>query len=123
MSSPIKVAINEGGFAFASDSINIFMGLRFQDGGEVRVLRIGDGGRSQFETIPALAATDPTMIIPKDFALVLLEELLRHFQGASDLHTVRSDYLHERGRVDKMLEQFMSLSRQALDKIPDGPDA
>lgn len=117
----IRVAINEGGFAFASDSLHIFMGLKFSDG-DIRIMRIGDEGRSTLEMASPLEATGPTMVIPRDFAIVLMNALLKHFEGASDMHTLRSDFLHERGRVDKMMEHVMASSRQALDKVPDGTD-
>ena len=118
----IRVAINEGGFAFASDSLHIFMGLKFPDG-DTRIMKISEDGRSVLETVPPLASSGPTMIIPRDFAIVLLNALLRHFEGASDMHTVRTDLLHERARVDKMIDHTMSMSRQALDKLSDGSQA
>jgi len=117
----IRVAINEGGFAFASDSLHIFMGLRFPDG-DTRIMRIGDDGHNRLETVSPLEATGPTMIIPRDFAIVLMNALLKHFEGASDMHTLRSDFLHERGRVDKMMEHVLFVAGKALDKVPDGTD-
>jgi hypothetical protein len=117
----IRVAINEGGFAFASDSLHIFMGLKFSDG-DIRIMRIGDEGRSTLEMASPLEATGPTMIIPRDFAIVLMNALLKHFEGASDMHTLRSDFLHERGRVDKMMEHVLFVAGKALDKVPDGTD-
>ena len=40
----------------------------------------------------------------------LLDALLRHYQGASDMHTVRADLLHERGRVDKLTDAMIKIA-------------
>src|SRR6266704_3952615 len=101
--SHIRVAINEGGFAFANDSVHILMGMRFGND-RTRMMRIGEDGRHHFEDVESHQTTGATMEIPRDFAIALLNALLRHFEGASDMHTVRADLLHERGRVDKMMD-------------------
>jgi hypothetical protein len=41
----------------------------------------------------------------------LTSALVRFYEGAPDMHLVRSDMLHERGRVDKMIEFIMQAER------------
>ena len=51
-----------------------------------------------------------TIALDDDEARALLDALLRHYQGASDMHTVRSDLLHERARVDKLTEAIIRIA-------------
>jgi len=80
--------------------------------GTRHILQI-DGGMRNWEEVPANPATnDPavTIALEDDEARALLDALLRHYQGASDMHTVRSDLLHERGRVDKLTEAIIRIA-------------
>jgi hypothetical protein len=76
-----------------------------------------DGGR-EWQEIEDLVAggngVNLTMALEDDEARQLLQELLNHYQGATDMHTVRADLIHERGRVDKMMEHVMSVNAEAV---------
>lgn len=77
-----------------------------REGGNRRVRRFHrDTNVVEWEEItdPAIGV-EATMILSNDEARALLDALLRHYQGASDMHTVRSDLLHERARVDKLTD-------------------
>jgi hypothetical protein len=98
------------------------------DGISVRVTLEGDGGRlillpgedgstrwEPFDPASALGGAAPylTIRLPGEAGRALLDALLRHYDGASDLHTVRSDLLHERGRVDQLMAVMMNLAARA----------
>lgn len=50
-------------------------------------------------------ATDPgpSVTLDDDMAVALLDALARHYRRATDTGTLRADYEHERGRVDKAI--------------------
>ena len=93
----------------------------FNDGIVVRVLMEGDGSRmilrigendvTQWVPFEPGLSAEPylTVRLPEDAGRALLDALLRHYEGASDMHTVRSDLLHERGRVDKLTDSLIRL--------------
>lgn len=98
------------------------------DGIAVRVTEEGDGHRMllhygedgsarwrPFEPQPGL---DPgiTMTLTDEAARVLLDALLRHYEGASDMRTVRSDLLHERDRVDRLIKFIQDIIIQAAQR-------
>ena len=100
----------------------------FSDGISVRLTRDDDGGRriavpgeggylrwEEFSPEQAVTGTGPglTIRLPDEAARALLDALLRHYQGASDMHTVRSDLLHERDRVDKITDALIRLTDTA----------
>jgi hypothetical protein len=119
--SAIRVAINEGGFMYAQDKLSIFIGQRMGHDG-TRVLHFTADGTMQWTDVAPLEACQASMEIPRDFAYALMGALVRHFEGASDARQMRLDLLHERGRVDRMLEHVLAMARQSLDKLPDGTD-
>ncbi len=98
---------------FMVDGVAIYISEKF---GSIdrRILRIGENGSQTWGEIdPNGAACGPTIMLNGEAARALLDALLRHYQGASDMHTVRSDMLHERGRVDKLLGTISEIaSRQ-----------
>jgi hypothetical protein len=55
-------------------------------------------------------ALEPTLTLHESAARSLLDDLLQHYQGATDLHTVRGDLLNERSRVDKMLNSLIKIA-------------
>lgn len=61
------------------------------------------------------AMVAPTLLLGEDAARALLDALVRRYEGASDMHTVRSDLLHERGRVDKLTSGLMQIAIHATD--------
>jgi hypothetical protein len=100
----IKVRIGDN---FFQDGIDIFL-LREDMAGRY-MLRLNEEGFITWETIEQDGVVHrPTMTLPGDLARALLDALMRHYQGASDMHTVRQDLLHERRRVDKMLDAILS---------------
>jgi hypothetical protein len=102
------------------------------DGISVRITREGDGGRlimipgedgyvrwEEFSPGPVIGTDSGpwlTIRLPDDAGRALLDALLRHYQGASDMHTVRSDLLHERGRVDKLTDALIRLTDTAAQR-------
>lgn len=97
---------------FSMDSIAVQIVERYE-GHIPRVLKTGDGGMGPvWEDFPddGLAEAPLTMTLRNDVARALLDALLRHYQGASDMHTVRSDLLHERGRVDKLTDAVIRIA-------------
>jgi hypothetical protein len=93
------------------DSLAIWVLLKFEGQGR-RVLRLGDDNLTRnWEEVPDPALeVKPTLVLDNESARVLLDALLRHYQGASDMHTVRSDLLHERKRVDKLTDALIGIA-------------
>lgn len=94
----VCISITDG----RGDRPQMVMGLKGRDDGSVY---------SVWEQIPDdTLATSPTLTLGDDEARALLDALMRHYQGASDMHTVRQDLLHERGRVDKLTEAMIGIA-------------
>lgn len=104
----IKVRVADG-FAFSG---GVVVQVIQEEPGCRRILRMGENSALyQWEVVPDLpVAIEPTMAFDDDVARALLDALLRHYQGASDMHTVRSDLLHERGRVDKLTDAMIRIA-------------
>lgn len=66
-----------------------------------------------WDDVDPVAITEPTLKLPGEAARALLDALLRHYQGASDMHTVRADLLHERDRVDKLTSGLLQIAIHA----------
>jgi hypothetical protein len=99
----IKVHITDN---FQFDGISVYMGVSY--GYQSRtLLHFHEDGHAEYEHIDQPVSTNPSIVLTNDFGRALLDALLRYYQGASDMHTIRSDYLHERGRVDKMIDNLM----------------
>lgn len=98
---------------YGIDGVAITMGLRSGQG-ETAILRIDEQGNQNFEQHDTLTRIDnPTMRLTDDFARALLDALTRHYQGASDMHTVRADMLHERDRVDRLIGTLSAIAIDA----------
>jgi hypothetical protein len=101
---------------FLSDGISVRI---LNESDSVRLVLVpGEDGYTRWEPFDpqqALSATAPwlTIRLPDEAGRALLDALLRHYQGASDMHTVRSDLLHERGRVDKLTDAFIRMVDRA----------
>jgi hypothetical protein len=95
---------------FMADGIDIWIRMSY-DGGR-RMLHFRDG-QAQWDEIDG-SEQGPTLTIPDDAGRSLLEQLMRHYSGAQDLHTVRSDLLHERGRVDQLIRTVSELAGRAV---------
>lgn len=106
----IEVQLSDS-YAFSA-GVGIRFLRKFGDGSR-QILRLGDGiaTRAWEEASDLVMMENPaTLVLEEDEARALLEALLRRYQGASDMHTVRSDLLHERGRVDKLLATVTDLA-------------
>ncbi len=97
------------GSNFPMDGIDIWIALKSD--GERVFLQPGPDGIGNWErTDPASRPAHPTITLQDEAGRVLLDALLRYYEGASDMHTVRSDLLHERGRVDKLTDALIRLT-------------
>jgi hypothetical protein len=105
--SKIRIGITDN---MVIDGISVHMGFRISQQ-EVRVIHFDEQGRTVWETIDPMLSVEPSMLLSNDFGRALLDALLRHYQGASDMHTLRSDYLHERGRVDKLTDVIGDIAK------------
>lgn len=76
-----------------------------------RILRMAANSASyHWERVADGVAIEPSMVLDDEIGRPLLDALLRHYQGASDMHTVRADLLHERGRVDKLTDAVIGIA-------------
>ena len=98
---------------FMIDGLAIYVSIK--DGpADRRILHIRENGTAWDQVDPA-AVTEPTLKLPGEAARALLDALLRHYQGASDMRTVRADLLHERGRVDKLTDAIITIAKGTTD--------
>lgn len=79
-----------------------------------RVLHVAEAGRWNrwTELDPHGAAGEdvpPTIRLTDDQGRALLDALLRHYQGWSEQHALRADYLAERKRVDDLIANMGQL--------------
>jgi hypothetical protein len=114
----IEVRISEPNFSFASDSFGIYIILKIDETTR-SVMHMDQDGYVRWDEIdyPAGAEVKPSIMLQNDIGPLLLEALLRRYQGASDMHTVRADLLHERGRVDKLLDAQLRVNASMSDSI------
>lgn len=104
--SPIRVDLSD---SMEVDGLAIRIALRHGPD-EIVVLRV-NGEIQSFERVDPMMTTGATIRLSHDFARELMTKLVRYYQGASDMHTVRADLLHERGRVDKMIETISNIAK------------
>jgi len=97
---------------FMIDGLAIYISIKDSPNAR-RLLRLREDGMQEWEQIDPLTRVEPTLKLPGEAARALLDTLLRHYQGASDMHTVRQDLLHERNRVDKLTSGLMQIAIQA----------
>lgn len=112
--SELKVLIGDQ-FAFASDTIGVSIILQHSQE-ERSVLHFDTEGYAHWEAINEMAMTKPTLTLPNDVARALLDALTRHYQGASDMHTVRKDLIFERNRVDTLIAALLN-GKERDDKL------
>ena len=101
---------------FQIDGIAVYV-LMKHEGEVTRVMHITEAGFTQWEPVEDQVIPRPTFTLPNDVGRATLEALIRHYEGAPDLHTVRSDLLHERGRVDKLMNHLMGTATTAVDAL------
>lgn len=98
------------------DGIRVFLGYR---GHKVRnyVTGIYAHGVETASVDPGIADV-PTLTLPTEVAHVLLDALAEHFGGTSTQQAARADFVHERGRVDKLLDAVTRIATRAADVEP-----
>jgi hypothetical protein len=96
---------------FQLDGIKVYMGIRW-DADSFSMLHFQEHGHQIMERIDPRVESAPSMAMSDEFGRALLDALLRYYQGASDMHTLRADYLHERGRVDKLIATLSDIAEQ-----------
>lgn len=104
--SPIRVTVTDH---LNIDGVSIAIGLKL-DHDNIRVMHFGGNGLPVWEDQQIFVDVEPTMRLSHDFARALLDALLRYYQGSGDYHTLRADYIHERDRVDKMIDALIGIS-------------
>jgi len=88
------------------DGISAYL-LMKHEGEVTRVYHINEYGSGSWDVVEDGVISAPTFRMTDDLARELLDELMRYYQGASDMKSARADLLHERGRVDKLIEHIM----------------
>lgn len=97
---------------FPADGIDIWIALKGE--GSRMILQPGPDGIGTWEIVsPGQAPARPTITLQDEAARALLDALLRRYEGASDMRSVRSDLLHERERVDRMIGVVCGLASRA----------
>lgn len=103
------------GSNFVMDGIDIWISLK-TEGGRL-ILQPGLDGIPNLERVePGATSQHPTITLQDEAGRALLDALLRHYEGASDMHTVRSDLLHERGRVDNLIGFVQTIITEAAQR-------
>lgn len=62
------------------------------------------GARGLDTEVHDAAVVPPHLVVPEGLARALLDALAEHFGGTSVGRQARADFLHERGRVDKLID-------------------
>ena len=107
-SSPIRAHIMD---SFEPDGIGVILSLRYSESvDDIRVIHFDKLGIMSVDKYDPGTAVTPSFRVSNDFARALLDALLRHYQGASDLHQLRQDYMDERRRVDKLIDHMTKVN-------------
>ena len=93
--------------------------VRRVDTETLRVARVNSqGGWLDWEERPRNGLIEgATIVMTDEVARALLDALIRHYQGASDMHTVRADLLHERKRVDELTGALIGLASKSIETV------
>jgi hypothetical protein len=91
-----------------SDSVRIVAGVRGGNLGSTYLAGIGENGVQLTHVEPG--AEGPSFAMPVELAQVLLDALAEHFGGTSVGRQARADFVHERGRVDKLIETVSTIA-------------
>jgi hypothetical protein len=109
MNNGIDVFIND---RYSIDGVGIYI---VRGEGEIRHLMKFNGDMVEWVVVEDTVLPSPTFHINNGIGRAMLDALTRHYQGASDMHNVRSDYLHERGRVDKCIDALLKNNASLAD--------
>jgi hypothetical protein len=104
---PVQVHITD---SMMVDGIAVYVSQKFENHNR-QLLRIEGDMRSWKEITDPGIIEGPTFYLVGEEGQALTSALVRFYEGAPDMHLVRSDMLHERGRVDKMIEFIMQAER------------
>ena len=112
-SSPIRAHITD---SFEPDGIGVILSLRYSESiDDIRVIHFDKLGMMSVDKYDPGTVVTPSFRVPNDFARALLDALLRHYQGASDLHQLRQDYMDERSRVDLLVRHVNDVNLRLVD--------
>jgi hypothetical protein len=118
--SPYRVSVRPD-FLMAGISITFGMRRGYQEGYDILHFGEGEVTTQRWDHVDEGANIDqPTFRIQEEFAHALYEELGRYFQGQPDLTTARADLLHERLRVDKLVEAYEKLALRSIEAFEEG---
>lgn len=112
------------GFAFASDRLAVRLTARDPDmltpSQHARV-EVDDFGGATLKYEPADPARggSPTFSLTEPEGRALLEALAAHYGGAGPARAARDDLLHERGRVDTLLDALVGFAGDAIAALGD----
>lgn len=87
--------------------VRVIAGMRGKPG-NVYVKSISEQGIETAYVEPG--AEGPSFRMPVEMALVLLDALAEHFGGTSSGRLAREDFVHERGRVDRLIETVTTIA-------------
>lgn len=87
---------------FAMQGISIYLGMKHSDG-----MTMIKSVTTELQTLPEGAIAAPSLVMEDDLGRALLDALITHYGGATNVRQLRADYEHERGRVDKLIEHIM----------------
>lgn len=72
------------------------------------------------ELLPeGVAALRPSLTLPDPLAHALLDALAEHYGGVASTRTMRADFLHERARVDRLIEVLATRGVPRVDHLLD----
>lgn len=87
---------------FAMQGISIYLGMSHSDG-----MTMIKPVMTELQTLPEGATAAPSLVMEDDLGRALLDALIMHYGGATNVRQLRADYDHERSRVDKLIEHIM----------------
>lgn len=96
----IKVKVREDHF-LDSTVVNIVDRNGTATGANL-IMRFEDG-EVRWEPYEPGTEVKASLRLPDEVARALLDALHQHFAGATDARSLRADYNHERGRVDRLI--------------------
>jgi hypothetical protein len=97
---------------FMADGVDIFI----TDSGEGhrRLLHVHGPFTVEWENISDDSVVpNPTITLSAEAARALLDQLSRHYEGASDMRTLRKDYEFERDRREELVRVLIGIAEKA----------
>jgi hypothetical protein len=107
---------------FAQDTVSLWLAIRDDEGlkfVDPIILQFSEAmGHDEAVTLSDDEQPNPTLILPTEAAQVMLNALAAQLLGGSaadmvqEVHRLRRDLRHERGRVDSLIESLGALGRE-----------